>query len=168
MKRLYVNFKVLVVFTILLVLSHSLMAQPRQRRMQQHGETCRYEQIIPGLTDEQKIQMKEIHLATLKEVLPLKDELKVNNARLNLLVKKDNPDMKEIKSLVQANAEMQIKIEILTTESRIKTRSLLTDEQKILLDARLERMQKSLAARGPMYMGGFNEREMMNQQRNRF
>ena len=168
MKRLYVNFKVLVVFTILLVLSHSLMAQPRQRRMQQHGETYRFEQIIPGLTEEQKIQMKEIHLATLKEVLPLKDELKVNNARLNLLVKKDNPDMKEIKSLVQTNAEMQIKIEILTTESRIKTRSLLTDEQKILLDARRERMQKSFAARGPMYMGGFYEREMMNQQRDRF
>jgi len=167
MKRLYVNFKILVATTILLTLSYSVMAQPQQRRTLQPGQKGQSSQMIPGLTEEQRKQVKEIHLARLKAVQPLQDEMKVNNAKLNALFKKENPDMKEIISLVEANAEIQTKTKILSIESMIKTRSLLTDEQKILFDAGGGKMRKARFARASVRHREFQGRGRMYQQRSR-
>ena len=90
MKRLEKNFKILIAIVMALTISYSLVAQPRQGRMQKPGEGNRMEHPLPGFSDEQKSQMKDIHLAAMKDAQPLKDELKVNRARLNILVKKDN------------------------------------------------------------------------------
>jgi Spy/CpxP family protein refolding chaperone len=165
MKRLESNFKILIAITVMLALSYSLMAQPTQQRMQAPSERSWMGQIVPGLTEDQKSQLKEVKLATLKSVQPLQDELKVNRARLNLLVKKDNPDMKEIQRLVEATAEIQVKLQMLTIESKIKSRKLLSEEQKILLDAKEDKMQKmrQIERRRQDFQG----KQRMGQQRNR-
>lgn len=163
MKRMNLNFKILIAITVMLALSYSLMAQPSQQRMQASPESGH--NFLPGMTEDQKSQLKEVKLATLKAVQPLQDELKVNRARLNLLVKKDNPDMKEIQSLVEATAEIQVKVQMLTIESKIESRKLLSEEQKILLDAKGDRMQKmrQIERRRQDFQG----KQRMGQQRNR-
>ena len=167
MKRLDSNLKILIAITVLLALSYNLMAQPQQRRMVSPAAKTQTGQFIPGLTEDQKSQMKELKLATMKAVQPLKDELMVNKAMLNLLVRKDNPDMNEIRSLVEATAEIQVKVQILTIESQIKTRNLLNEEQKVLLDARVNKMAKMRNSGKFRQMNNTKSRSRMGQQRRR-
>jgi hypothetical protein len=167
MKKLNVNFKIVFVGIIILALSCDLMAQPLQERARQREQKARFTEMVPGLTEEQRNQLKEIHLATLKEVQPLKDELKVNNARLNILLKQDNPDMKEINNLVEANADIQARVMMLSIEGRVKTRSLLTEEQKILFDAGGLRLQKQDLTMESYRQRDLQPRNRLYSQRNR-
>lgn len=144
MKRLDINLKILIAIIAFFGLSLSLMAQPRERHPQlepkgQHGFT------MMDLTEEQKTEIKKIHLAGMKDVQPLKDELKINKAKINALIKQDNPDMKEIVSLVEANGKLLTQIQVKRIEDRIQVRSLLTDEQKVIFDAHDGSFQKRRA-----------------------
>ena len=96
---------------------------------------------LPDLTEEQKDQIKEIHLAHIKDVQPLKDEVKINRVKVDVLLKRDDPDMKEIVSLVEANGKLLTQIQVKSIEQKISVRSLLTDEQKIIYDTRGERLK---------------------------
>ena len=117
-------------------LSLSLMAQPPQRQRHFHQ---RDQGVFPmlDLTEDQKAEVKEIHLAKMKENQPMKDELKINRAKINALANNDNPDMKEIVSLIEANSVIITSMQVKQIESRIKIRSLLTDDQKVIYDARV-------------------------------
>ncbi len=135
MKRLNVNFRMMLAITVILTLSYSLMAQPQRRSMQTNRPDGNFMYFFPELTEEQKSQIEEINLETLKEVQPLRDELQVNNAELNTLVKKDDPDMDAISKLVEENSGIRTRIQMLNIEGRIKIRSLLTEDQKVRFDA---------------------------------
>jgi Spy/CpxP family protein refolding chaperone len=87
------------------------------------------------LTDEQKAEIKTIHLAKQKEIQPLKDEVMINKAKINALINKDNPDMREVVSLVEANGKLLTDIQIKNIESKVRIRALLDDEQKVIFDA---------------------------------
>jgi hypothetical protein len=168
MKRFNVNFKIVIVGIIIMALSCGLMAQPLQERARQTEQNARLSKMVPGFTEEQRNQLKEIQLATLKEVQPLKDELKVNNARLNVLLKQDNPDMKEINNLVEANAEIQVKVKLRSIEGMIMARSLLNEEQKILFDAGGLRIQNPDLAMESYRQRDFRGRNRTFPPRNRF
>jgi Spy/CpxP family protein refolding chaperone len=134
MKKIDVNMKVLIAVVALFGLSLSLMAQPPQRQHEFHKRD--YVGIaMMDLTEAQKADVKEIQIARMKEVQPLKDELNINRAKLNALVNKDNPDMKKIVSLAEANGKIMTNIHIKQIESKIRVRALLTDEQKVIYDA---------------------------------
>lgn len=141
MKKLDVNLKILIAIIALFGLSISLLAQPRERQRQfepkDHPGFA-----MPGLTEEQKAEIKKIHLAGMKEVQPFKDELKINKAKINALIKQDDPDMKEIVSLVEADGKLLTQIQVKEIEGRIKVRSLLTDEQKVIFDVHDGHMQR--------------------------
>lgn len=144
MKKTDVNLKILVAMVALFGITLSLMAQPQpgQRQFQNR------ERVAPALldlTEEQKDEIKAIHIEQLKAVQPLKDELRINKAKINALMNKDNPDMKEIVPLVEANGKLITQIQIENIESQIKIRSLLTEEQKTLFDAHGKRMQRERA-----------------------
>ena len=157
MKKTDSNLKVLVAIIALLGLSLSLIAQPgqQQRQFQQRNHSC---DGLLDLTEEQKAEMKEIHLASLKEIQPLRDELKINRAKLDALIKKDDPDMKEITSLVEANGELITKIHISRIESRIQVRSLLTEDQKVIWDAHRGKMKKKAASAEHRHMRRSHEK----------
>ena len=150
MKYIHTNLKILTAIAIALAISISLMAQPQQRPVRKPVERGKYSAFMADMTEEQKAQIKEIHLSQLKDVQPLNDELKINRARLNKMVKQDNPDMKAITSLVEENASINTKIQILAIESSIKVRDLLSEEQRILYDSKGDRRHLSRQGRGHM------------------
>jgi Spy/CpxP family protein refolding chaperone len=141
MKRIDNHFKLLVAIIVVLGLSLSVMAQPSRRGPMPHRSmTLKSGLQLLDLTEEQKDQMKEIHLAHMKDVQPLRDEVKINRVKVDVLLKRDDPDMKEIVSLVEANGKLLTQIQVKSIEQKISVRSLLTDEQKIIYDAHSERM----------------------------
>ena len=156
MKKTDLNLKVLLAIIAVLGLSLSLMAQPEQRQ-RQFQQRDHFGCAMLDLTEEQKAEIKEIHLARLKEIQPLKDEISINRAELNALVKNDDPDMKKITGLVEANGELMTKIRISQIESRIKVRSLLTNDQKVIWDSHRGKMKRNKMA-GHRPMRGFHER----------
>ena len=146
MKKIDGNFKLLVAIIVVLGLSLSVMAQPNRRGNMAHRPmTDKSGLQMLDLTDAQKDQIKEIHLAHMKDIQPLRDEVKINRVKVDALLKKDVPDMKEIVSLVEANGKLLTQIQVKGIEQKINVRSLLTDEQKIMYDARSERMGKRRA-----------------------
>lgn len=146
MKRIDRNFKLLVAIIVVLGLSLSVMAQQHQRRqMPQQSMKAQSGLQFLDLTEEQKDQIKEIHLAHMKDMQPNKDEVKINRAKINALLNNDDPDMKEIVSLVKANGKLLTQIQVKNIEQKINVRSLLTDDQKIIYDAQGEKMGKRRA-----------------------
>ena len=168
MKKININTKTIIASAVILLISFGAMAQPQQRRMQKISPKGSMSQIIPGLSEEQRGQMKEIHLSTMKSMQSLKDEMKVNSAKLNILVKKDDPDMKEITSLVKANSDLQVSMKILSIESKIKSRNILTDEQKIVFDSKAERIRQINGHKRLAMHKQLQGRGRMQGQRNRF
>ncbi|MCK5463820.1 MAG: periplasmic heavy metal sensor, partial [Bacteroidales bacterium] len=102
MKRIDNHFKLLVAIIVVLGLSLSVMAQQsRKGPMPHRSMTAKSGLQYLDLTEEQKDQIKEIHLAHMKAVQPNRDEVKINRAKINALLNNDDPDMKEIVSLVE-------------------------------------------------------------------
>ena len=136
MKRIDRNFKLLVAIIFILGLSLSVMAQPNQRRQIPH-QSMRAQSPLKflDLSEEQKDQIKEIHLAHMKNVQANRDEVKINRVKINAQLHKDDPDMKEIVKLVEANGKLLTQIQVKSIEEKINVRLLLTDEQKIIFDA---------------------------------
>ena len=135
MKKVNVNLKTLNAIILLFGISLGLMAQPQMRNRQFNSGECRALTIM-NLTEDQETQIREIHLAGANEIQSMKDELQINKAKINALVKKDDPDMKEITSLVETNGKIRTEMRVKQIDNRLKVRALLTDEQKIIFDAR--------------------------------
>jgi len=146
MKKIDRNFKLLVAIIVVLGLSLSVMAQPYGRgQMQQRSMKFQAGMQMLDLTEDQKEQIKTMHLTHVKDVQPLKDEVKINRAKINALLNNDDPDMKQIVSLVEANGKLLTQIQVKGIEQKINVRSLLTDEQKIIFDAHSEKTGKRRA-----------------------
>jgi len=136
MKRIDRNFKLLLAIIFILGLSLSVMAQPNQRRDTPHQSMRAQSPLkLLDLSEEQKDQIKEIHLAFIKDVQANKDEVKINRAKINAQLHNDDPDMKEIVKLVEANGKLLTQIQVKSIEEKINVRLLLTDEQKTIFDA---------------------------------
>ena len=140
MKRVDVNLKVIIAIIVLFGLSLSLMAQPQQKQQQFRQWDQRGFHMM-DLTEEQETDIKEIRTTMRKEIQPLIDETKINQAKINALIHKDNPDMDEIVSLIEANGKLKTQIQVLRIESKIKVRSHLTEDQKVNFDAHERRMR---------------------------
>jgi Spy/CpxP family protein refolding chaperone len=146
MKRIDKNFKLLVAIVVVLGLSLSVMAQQHYRKqMPQRSMMAHSSMQLLDLTEKQKDQIKEIRLAHMKDVQPLKDEVKINRVTVDVLLKADEPDMKKIVSIVEANGKLLTQIQVKNIDQTINVRGLLTDEQKIIYDAHSERMNKRRA-----------------------
>jgi Spy/CpxP family protein refolding chaperone len=149
MKRIDNHFKLLVAIIVVLGLSLSVMAQPNRRgHMSNRPMNVQSGLQFLDLTQEQKDQIKEIHLAHMKDVQPLKDEVKINRVKVDALLKKDDPDKKEIVSLLESNGKLLTQIQVKSIEQKISVRSLLTDEQKIIYDAHGEKIRGRRAMAG--------------------
>lgn len=146
MKRIDRNFKLLVAIIFILGLSLSVMAQPNQRRQIPH-QSMRAQSPLKflDLSEEQKDQIKEIHLAHMKDVQANRDEVKINRVKINAQLHNDDPDMKEIVKLVEANGKLLTQIQVKSIEEKINVRLLLTDEQKIIFDAQGEKIRERRA-----------------------
>ncbi len=89
---------------------------------------------IPGLTREQKEQIKNLHAAYLKDIQPLKNELEINMENLDTLLTEDQPDLNEINKLIDENGSIMTELRKKQVAQNLEIRNLLTDKQKVFFD----------------------------------
>jgi Spy/CpxP family protein refolding chaperone len=94
---------------------------------------------IPDLTEEQQDEIRDLRTVHLKEITPLRNEVKINNAMLQSLQTEDDPDMNEINGLIEKNGKLLTEIRKKQVAHKMEIRSLLTDEQKVFFDNRMQR-----------------------------
>ena len=101
-----------------------------------------------NLSDEQQEQMKTFRLELMKEMTPIKNEIKVKTAELNMVSTGDNVDTKKVNSLLDEIGSLKTKMAKKKFAHKQKVRGILTDEQKVLFDAHAGKMFGNKAKRG--------------------
>ncbi len=99
---------------------------------------------IPDLTDTQKEQIKEMRTAHMKEMMPLKNELKEKEARLQTLQTSDNPNMGDIYKQIDEIGAIKINMAKKHADFRQKVRKILTADQRIYYDMHAGQKHKKM------------------------
>lgn len=89
-----------------------------------------------NLTEDQQNQMKEMRIAHLKDVQPVRDQLVELKAHQRTLMNAEKPDQKSINKNIDEMTKLQNKLMKMGSEFRLKVTSILTDEQKVLMQSR--------------------------------
>jgi len=97
---------------------------------------------IPGLTQTQKEQIKKLHTALMKDIMPLQNNIGEKRAHLRTLSTAEKPDMKAINSLIDEIFTLKATIQKKRMKFMQDVRALLTDEQRVMFDQHSGRMMK--------------------------
>ncbi len=89
-----------------------------------------------NLSNEQIEKMEDMRLVHYKAMSPLRDEMFELRARMRTLQNADKPDIKTINANIDKINNLQSKIDKKMLAHRLEMRSLLTDEQIVLLNSR--------------------------------
>ena len=89
-----------------------------------------------NLDDKQREELKKMRTEQLKERTQTRNLLREKRAKLETLQTADKPDTKEINSVIDEIAALQALEMKSQAANRQKVRSMLTDEQRTLFDAR--------------------------------
>lgn len=140
MRKSEIYRKLIVLAIAMCGLSIGVMAQqremgPRSKPWNPHGMD------MLNLSEEQRSEIQQIRMDRAREIQPLRDEVRINKAMITAQMHKDKPDMKQIVGMVEENGRILTQIRVKEIESRIKIRSLLSDEQKVIFDAGDRHMQ---------------------------
>jgi Spy/CpxP family protein refolding chaperone len=136
MDKIYKILTVIVLFFMTGITTNFYAQQGFGRDQIRQGERDREILEIPGLTGEQKEQIKNLHTDYLRDIQPFKNELNINRANLDALVTEDNPDMNEIKNLIYENGKLMTELRKKQVAHKLEIRDLLTEEQKVFFDNR--------------------------------
>ena len=104
---------------------------------------------IPNLTEEQKTQIKSIKEEGRKKMEPQHKEMKVLRSKIVELKMAENPDQQEINKMIDKSALIKAEMEKSRTASELKVRSILTPEQRVVLDSK---MKEKMANREKRHM----------------
>jgi len=99
---------------------------------------------IPDLTDAQQAKLKEMRTAHMKEMMPLKNELKEKQAHLQTLQTADNANMSEINAQIEEIGKIKTDMAKKHAAFRQEVRKILTDDQRVFFDARAGKMHKKM------------------------
>ena len=102
---------------------------------------------IPGLTEQQKEQIREVMLETRKEILPLQNQLREEKARLKTLRTAENADIDAINSQIEQISGTRAAMMKARLASEQEVRALLTDDQLVVFDSR--RQMQNMCKHGP-------------------
>ncbi len=91
---------------------------------------------IPNLTKEQSEAIKKLQLSISSDVLPIENDIKEKEAKLNSLTTVKNPEINAIYKVVDDIAVLKVKIAKLQIAHDLDIRKLLTDEQRLIFDRR--------------------------------
>lgn len=114
----------------------SSMKAGRMQGMHQMWKDHARRQLLPGLTEDQKKQIKDIMLKTREAVLPLTNQLREKEAHLQTLQTAGQVDMKAVDQTIDEMGALRIQIAKKRAASRQDIRKLLTDEQRVVFDSR--------------------------------
>ena len=137
--------KFLMAIAIATVTSLTVNAQPQ--RMQPYSGKSPQETrqvmrpdgfVMPtqNFDDKQHEELKKMRTEQLKERTQMRNQLREKRAKLETLQTADKPDMKEINKVIDEIAALQAQNMKTQAANRQKIRSMLTDEQRALFDAR--------------------------------
>lgn len=85
---------------------------------------------MPDMTPEQLEKMDVLRTALVKEMLPLRTDLRVKEIELDALWRADEPDAKKIIAKVKEIGDIREKIEVARINQRFDMRKLMTPEQR--------------------------------------
>jgi periplasmic protein CpxP/Spy len=88
------------------------------------------------LTEDQQTQMRSLRLNMQKEMLPIRNEIGENRAKLRTLTTAEHADMKAINELIDSNSELMARMWKLRAANHQQVRKILTEEQRIIFDSR--------------------------------
>ena len=91
---------------------------------------------MQNLDDKQREELKKMRTQQIKERTQMRNQLREKRAKLESLQTADKPDMKEVNKVIDEIAAIQAQEMKTQAANRQKIRSLLTDEQRVLFDAR--------------------------------
>jgi Spy/CpxP family protein refolding chaperone len=100
------------------------------------------------LTDEQKMQADQMHLALKKAISVPNAQLNVKKAELNKLMVHESPDIKTIHRKIDEILELKRKIMRKKYEHMVEMRGMLTPEQRVSFDMKLVEMAGHKKGRG--------------------
>ncbi len=140
--------KQIILLALAALSSMPLLAQqrpPMQERMQRmRAERPERESF---LTEEQKEQMKALREEHMKTSTPLQNRMKELRARQNSLMSVESPDRGEINEVLEEINGLHGQLQKANVEQRLAFRELLTEEQRIKIDAMKARRSR-MDARG--------------------
>lgn len=131
------SIKTLSVILISLFISNSMLAQPFggpdcHKGVKGHkGEMS----FLPDLTDKQKEEMKTLRTAHMKEMLPLKNELNEERAKLQTLTTAEKVDMNAVNAQIDKMSAIKTKLAKKRQAHKQSIRNILTDEQRVIFDS---------------------------------
>lgn len=91
---------------------------------------------LPGITQEQLDKIDALHVEKLKENQQLRNQLNEKRASLRTLSTADQPDSKAIDATIDEMATLRAAIQKNNMAQHQHIRELLTDEQRVIFDAR--------------------------------
>lgn len=131
--------KALILLTMFTI---ALTASAQQHNIQNHKQgmmKANPEMMKHQFTEDQQKQMAELRLKHQKETLQLNNEINEKTAQLKTLQQLDKPNLRDINSKIDEISALQNKKMKSMAAHRNSVRSLLTDEQRIQFDMKMNR-----------------------------
>ncbi len=141
--------KNLIITALFIFLAAGVFAQPRN--MQQNKKNGGMFMNIPDLTDAQKEKIKEMKTAHMKDMQPLKNDLREKNAHLQTLQTAENPNMEAINKQIDDIYVVKTQMAKKHASFRQKIRNILTDDQRVWFDNHAENMHKKMMNKKMMH-----------------
>lgn len=104
--------------------------------MKKGDQTTHMKMMLPDLSDEQIAKIKTLRLEMMKQVTPLKAQLKEKMAHLNTLSIAEKPDMKAINTTIDEIGALKVQMMKIHAKFRQDMRALLTADQRIIFDSK--------------------------------
>ena len=89
-----------------------------------------------NLTEDQQKQITALRVAHQKEMQPLQNDIAIKQAELQKYRSADKPDMAQINSTIDAIGKLKTDLQKKRVAHQLAVRALLTDEQKLIFDAK--------------------------------
>jgi Spy/CpxP family protein refolding chaperone len=91
---------------------------------------------IPGLTEDQEANIRQIHVDLQKQILQVNNQIREKEAQLRTQMTQDKPNQGQIDRLVEEIGALKIAVAKAHTAAHMKVRALLTEEQRLIFDQR--------------------------------
>ncbi len=123
----------------------------RNKRAQFHRGMHRGMQhgiMFNNLNDEQKEQIKQLHVEQMKKSLPVINKINETKARLRTLTTGDNININDAEKVLAELEKLKTEQAKQKVRIRVEIRKVLNDEQRIMFDAHKGKMKTGKARRG--------------------
>ena len=124
--------KSIMIIAAIMIVTSAVFAQGNKDTHKSRGEGPLMN--IPDLTDDQKEKIKEIRTEHMKEMLPVKNELKEKEAKLRTVSTGENVSLENIYAVIDEIGELKIKMAKKRAAFKFEVRNQLTDDQKVYFD----------------------------------